>query len=640
MVMSKPKLLFFLFWFSLVCINLQAQENFLTVPSEWLQAPALIHQSSQEIQVNKSGSFLLKKKLIVTILKSEASYLAILNVGYTSKIKVKNITGNVFDITGKSIYKSKKSDIEDFSNFSSFSVYEDNRVKLLNLKQVKYPYTVEFDYEVEYPNLYYLPDWVPQSNPTIPVQLASTSYYFPKESNLRFFSKNIEDAKHTESEMPDGMIKKIWTINNLPLYEPEPYVPINLMETKILLASASQFEYDGFKGDMSTWESMGRWFQELNKGKKNLPTQTKDKVRELLVGVDSDKDKVKLLYEYMQNKTRYVSIQLGIGGLMPFDAATVDKYGYGDCKALSNYMSALLEEVNIKSHYALIYGGTDEKRFFEEFPGHYFNHAILAVPFEKDTVWLECTSQTNPFGYLGDFTSDRKALLITENGGKLAKTPKYGIEDNIQVQEGRFLINESGNAVVEIQIKTKGLQIENGNMLSVARNSKEEKTKWIQQYFNLPSLEVQNMEFTVSQSETPEVNVQTVLNVRNLANKSGNRLFLQPNQINVFTNSISTANGSRTQSFQRTLGYRDFDTMVFKLPEGFEIENLPSRVKHVTAFGEYETEFEVDGDELTYRRTLEMRDGIYTPELFDSYKEFLSQIEKADKTKVVLKKIN
>ena len=63
----------------------------------------------------------------------------------------------------------------------------------------------------------------------------------------------------------------------------------------------------------------------------------------------------------MQNNTRYISIQLGIGGWRPFEAAYVASKGYGDCKALSNYMYSLLKEAGILSYYTLVKAGAGEE---------------------------------------------------------------------------------------------------------------------------------------------------------------------------------------------------------------------------------------------------------------------------------------
>ena len=67
----------------------------------------------------------------------------------------------------------------------------------------------------------------------------------------------------------------------------------------------------------------------------------------------------------------------------PFPATFVDEKKYGDCKALSNYMRALLKAVDIPSYYALIRAGENEEPADFDFPHNNFNHAILCVPFKK-----------------------------------------------------------------------------------------------------------------------------------------------------------------------------------------------------------------------------------------------------------------
>jgi len=151
-------------------------------------------------------------------------------------------------------------------------------------------------------------------------------------------------------------------------------------------------------GQLTSWQSYGKWQHDLNADVCTLSADRAAEIKKLTANLPGDKEKVKYLYEYLQHNVRYVNIKLGIGGLKPLSATFVDQKKYGDCKALSNYMVALLKSVNIPAYYAIVKAGDNEEPADPAFPADPFNHIIVCVPLKGDTTWLECTNNTQPFG--------------------------------------------------------------------------------------------------------------------------------------------------------------------------------------------------------------------------------------------------
>jgi transglutaminase-like putative cysteine protease len=167
-----------------------------------------------------------------------------------------------------------------------------------------------------------------------------------------------------------------------------------------------------------------------------------------LVGTETDPvKKAKIIYKYVQEKSRYVNISIGIGGWKPMLASDVDRLGYGDCKALSNYTKALLKAVDVPSYNTILYGNPKKRNIEADFVSMQGNHMILAIPNKNSFIFLECTSQVDPFGYQGTFTDDRDVLVVKPEGGEIVRTKIYQDEDNAQKSKGKYAIAENGEFI-------------------------------------------------------------------------------------------------------------------------------------------------------------------------------------------------
>jgi hypothetical protein len=336
----------------------------------------------------------------------------------------------------------------------------------------------------------------------------------------------------------------------------------------------------------------------------------------------------------VQSKTRYVNIQLGIGGLQPFAADVVDKNGYGDCKALSNYTVALLKSVGVKGYYTTIQAGANEVDMVLDFPSHQGNHVVVSVPNGKDTLWLECTSQTNPFGYSGKFTGDRWALMISEEGGKIVHTPTLKTEQNTQHQKAEVILDKTGNAKAKVTTAYSGLQYENNGLNFRVVSSHDDQKKWLQENISIPSFEMGSFSMLNMKDKVPTAIVKVDLILTRYASVSGKRIFVTPNLLNRSTY-IPPKTEKRKNSVVFKTSYVDVDTISFTIPEEIYPEFVPQPVKFKSRYGEYEASFKFDEGKLLYIRKVKMTPGEHPASAYTELVDFYKNINKADNIKLV-----
>ncbi|MBK8564869.1 MAG: DUF3857 and transglutaminase domain-containing protein [Saprospiraceae bacterium] len=486
------------------------------IPPDLLRhANAVIRAHELVFEVKNKGEAIEREHKVVTILNEEAAHFGEPAFYYYEFIEIEDIEASVYDSAGKLVRNLKKKDIKDIKPLDYF--INDIRYKVLDLPSRIYPYTVEYTVVKKYDGLMFYPDFTPQQSPTHAIESSSYSIIVPSGLNLRFW----------ESNMPEGskIGASTWRVNNIEAFKPPPYASKKAVKLPKVVAAPEAFTFGGVEGEMSTWESFGKFISKLNETQQGLPSEVEQKLVEMVKDCPDDFCKIDRIYDYLQSNTRYFYIGLGIGGWQPAAASKVDKHKYGDCKGLSNYMVAMLKAVGVPANYVLIRAG--EKEFDAqnpEFPNPYFNHAIACVPLKDETLWLECTSQTESCGFLSDFTDNRMALVITSEGGKVMHTPIYDETKNVVKRVTEIKLSPDGNA--NLASRDNYACIMQDYMAHLEGLSDEERKKSLYELLNIKNFEVKSISLKRNKGRFPSVERQLELALPNFAAVNGKRFFV------------------------------------------------------------------------------------------------------------------
>lgn len=624
-----------LFCFSLLSFSAVASPKYKVsdIPKSMLaEAKAVIRNSEVNLEIISSSRAVFEETYAITILNRNGLDLSKFVELYDKFISVRNIKITLYDQNGNVVRAGIKKEPDDVAAFSGYSLYEDNRAKILDPGYAAVPFTVEYSYSLSFDGYFSLPSWKPYGDYNISVEKASFSLTTPLNHDVRFFEKNIK-TKYTKL-IGEGKITLTWKIESQPALKKEAFSPPINSYLPVVYVAPSDFEIDGFEGNCDSWTNFGLWIRKLCDDRGNLDEATKTRIRSLVENVTSDSAKVRILYNYMQNKVRYVSIQIGIGGWRPIKAESVDKVSYGDCKALSNYMKALLETAGIKSYYTLAMAGEDAGFLESDFPSSQFNHAILCVPLGSDTTWLECTSQRIPYGFLGTFTDNRKVLLINDNGGVVVKTTRYLMNSNTQTRRADIKLSGDGSASCTMLTDYNGLIYD--ELSRILRMDDFDRKKSIIERTYLSNVDLKSFAYREVKSKIPLLAEKLVFDVRDYCSATGNQLIFKPNIISRL-NDVPVRSFARISPVFIRRGYNETDTLTYTIPFKFNSGSEPLEYALNSPFGEYKYTIKFSQSKLVYTRSFTLFEGTYPPEKYNDLVDFLESVRSEDNRQLIFK---
>jgi hypothetical protein len=634
--MKIPFFAFFFFFFINFSFAQKAEYAFTTIADSLKEnANAVVRLDQMDINIASQRSMNIKTQRVVTVLNEKGLNNIDAYQHYDKSLGVKSIEATVYDISGKEIKKIKRKDFKDQSAVNGSTLFSDSRVLYLDYTPITYPFTIIYTSEIESSSTAFIPRWYFLGDYNVSVEkcILNVSY----SNDLGFKKKEFSFSGFNIKKTVDTDTKLSYAALNILARRVEDYSPSTDDLFPKVMMGLEKFHLEGVDGTATTWEAFGKWYGEkILTGTTTLPEETKVKIK-ALVGDEKDPiKKAKIIYDYVQKKSRYVNIAVGIGGWKPMLASDVDRLGYGDCKALSNYTKALLQVVDVPSYNTILYGDRYKSNIQSDFVSMQGNHMILAIPNGSHYTWLECTSQDDPFGYQGIFTDDRDVLIIKPEGGEIVRTKLYEDNGNTQKDTGTYTLDEKGNFSGSMSIVSGGSQYSSKARLENLQPTEKE-SHYKEYWSNINNLKLGKISFT-NNKENIQFTEEVQVNAVDYAKITGNKMIFTVDAFNQSSANVKRVR-NRKNPFQIQRGYLDTDEIEINLPTGFTIEFLPSNVELKGKFGEYKTEIiKKENNKLTYKRSMFLNKGNYSNKEYDEYRLFMEQVSRNDNAKIILTK--
>lgn len=187
---------------------------------------------------------------------------------------------------------------------------EDGKYTYFRVSAASYPITIEQTYTIKFNGLLEYPDQNVQ-NPDESVEHLLYTVETPDELGLRYKMINCSLLPKKEH----GNKNTVYTFEtaNLVAIKKDRSSGPSARYFPRILVSPNKFKFGGYEGDMSSWKNFGSWSYDLIGNGNRLSGKSKVVIGDLVKNVSSDEDKARLIYSYLQQNMRYVSIQLGIG---------------------------------------------------------------------------------------------------------------------------------------------------------------------------------------------------------------------------------------------------------------------------------------------------------------------------------------
>jgi hypothetical protein len=624
---------------------LQQAAQIVTPPyNKDIKAVVLLNECTAVI--NGDGRVTKSCNYAVRILQREGRDNAFAGVAYTpDTAKVKDMDAWLIRANGVVKRYGKNETLDALA--APNDVYNELRVRAISAKDDADAGTVfGYSYTTEDHSVFSQDEWDFQS--ASPVIISRYTLVLPNGWRAESATFN-----HAKVEPKVSGSSYTWELGNLPAVPDEPMSPSlsNLVATlAISYYPPAAVQAPGIKA-FTNWGEVGAWMSELEDPQVIMSDALTAKARELTANAKTEYEKIQAIGSYVQ-RVQYISIQTGLGrggGYRPHSSAEVFAKSYGDCKDKANLMRAMLKAVGIDALPVSIYSG-DPNYVRAGWPSpQQFNHCIIAVRVSDEThaatiiqhpklgrlLIFDPTAEETPVGDLPFYLQGSLALLDSKDADALVQMPVTAPDLNQLERTADLQLDGDGSMTGAVEERARG-QVAARFRTEFHRLSRPEYNTMVERWLisSAPGSKISKLE-PVDDAAQGRFALNVAFAAPGYAQLMQNRLLVFKPAIVSRRESLSLTDAKRSHPVV-LISNAYSETVRVKLPAGFDVDELPDAVKLDTAFGVYNTSYDVKDGQLTFKRSL-VQHGMTVPvEQYAAVRSFFEKIRAAEQSQVVL----
>ncbi|MDA1138070.1 MAG: DUF3857 domain-containing protein [Planctomycetota bacterium] len=433
----------------------------------------------------------------------------------------------------------------------------------------------------------------------------------PTSKKLYYHQEGVAPAEITSSA---DWTTYIWTARNTAGIPNEPMTPP--LSAFMPYVHVSSFQ---------NWNEVAKYYANMIRDQFQLDSAVRAAVAELTMDKKNEREKIEALYHYLSQKTRYVGLEFGIHGYLPYPAYQVFSRKYGDCKDKATLLASMLQEAGIQSEVVLV--RTRLRGDLYALPASLaaFDHAICYVP--GHDLWLDCTTEFNGTTEIPAMDRGALCLRISPEGTKGLQRPPLSKpkENNLNYEmhcklsptgelagDGKLMVLGTHCPAYRDTYKQEARQriVFEGNFRRYHPSTRLGKAK----FFGLDDLESPvKAEFTFSIPRFGRVQQGQLLLATTLLHESLMQQYAALNK--------------RELPLEILYSFSKEMHIEIVLPENAKVLHIPSNLDLKTDYGHFIFEASADEKLLKINQSFELIGQLIQPDAYLAFREFCQTID-------------